>query len=188
MTVTVTVTVTGSVTVSDIDSDCNSVSDSDSDSVSDCDCDSDSVSDSDNDIDSDCDSDRLYCIAVCAHRIFPASKVRPSLRRFSQNSQIRNNVMYRSVILNSTQIGQYRGADKSIARTWRETSYSDQNSQHCTNTYGVQTTSVYCCCLYSLSVVSLGRSSLSLSRVGLRTYQHPGKYGSDGYKLIFTTI
>jgi len=26
----------------------------------------------------------------------------------------------------------YRGADKSLARPWKETSYSDQNLQHCT--------------------------------------------------------
>jgi len=39
-----------------------------------------------------------------------------------------------------------------------------------TKTYGVQTTAIYCCCLYA---VSLGRCSLFPSRIGLRTYQHP---------------
>ena len=34
----------------------------------------------------------------------------------------------------------YRGADKSLARPAKETSYGDQNLQHYTNTYGVQTT------------------------------------------------
>jgi len=32
----------------------------------------------------------------------------------------------------------YRGADKSLARPWKETSYSDQDLQHYTKTYGVQ--------------------------------------------------
>ena len=30
----------------------------------------------------------------------------------------------------------YRRADKSLARPWKETSYSDQDLQHYTNTYG----------------------------------------------------
>jgi len=46
----------------------------------------------------------------------------------------------------------YRGADKFLARPWKETSYSDQDLQHYTNTYGVQTTGLYCCCLYAVSV------------------------------------
>jgi len=32
----------------------------------------------------------------------------------------------------------YRGADKSLAQPWMETSYSDQDIQHFTKTYGVQ--------------------------------------------------
>ena len=54
-------------------------------------------------------------------------------------------------------------------------SYSDQDLQHYTKTYGVQTIGTYSCCLYavSLGIVSLGRCSLVPSRVGLRTYQHP---------------
>jgi len=36
----------------------------------------------------------------------------------------------------------YRGADKSLARPWKETSYSDRDLQHYTNTYGVQTTGI----------------------------------------------
>ena len=39
----------------------------------------------------------------------------------------------------------YRGADKSFARPWKETSYSDQDIQHKTKTYGVKTTGIYCC-------------------------------------------
>ena len=35
---------------------------------------------------------------------------------------------------------QSRDADKSLALPWKETSYSDQDSQHYTKTYGVQTT------------------------------------------------
>jgi len=38
----------------------------------------------------------------------------------------------------------YRGADKSLALPWKETSYSEQDLQHYTNTYGVQTTGIYC--------------------------------------------
>ena len=41
----------------------------------------------------------------------------------------------------------YQGADKSLARPWKETSYSNQDLQHNINTYGVQTTAIYCCCL-----------------------------------------
>jgi len=40
----------------------------------------------------------------------------------------------------------YRGADKSLARPWKETSYSDQDLQHYTKTYGVKITAIYCCC------------------------------------------
>ena len=32
----------------------------------------------------------------------------------------------------------YRGADKSLARPWKETSYSDQDLQHYDKTYGVK--------------------------------------------------
>jgi len=39
----------------------------------------------------------------------------------------------------------YRGADKSLARPWTETSYSDQDLQHYTKTYGVQLTRIYSC-------------------------------------------
>jgi len=46
----------------------------------------------------------------------------------------------------------YRVADKSLARPWKETSYSNQDLQHCTNTYGVQTTGIYSCCLYAISL------------------------------------
>ena len=71
-------------------------------------------------------------------------------------------------------VGNCRGADKSLARPWKETSYSDQDLQHYTKTYGVQTTAIYSCCLYAIiswySAVSLGRSSLFPSSVGLRTY------------------
>ena len=121
---------------------------------------------------------RLYCTAVCAHRLVPTSNVRPSLRRFSQNPQIHNNVMYRSLIPNSTQIGQYRGADKSLARPWRgnklqrprlTTLNQDLRRTNNSNIFMlfVRRKSWY-------SVVSLGRCSLFPSRVGLRTYQHPG--------------
>jgi hypothetical protein len=65
----------------------------------------------------------------------------------------------------------YRGADKSLARPCKETSYGDQDLQHYTKSYGVQTTGIYSCCLYAIS--KFGRCSLLPSRVGLRTYQHP---------------
>jgi len=61
----------------------------------------------------------------------------------------------------------YRAADKSLARPWKETKYSEQDLQHYTNIYGHK--SWY-------SAVSLGRCSLFPSRVGLRTYQHPCAY------------
>ena len=41
----------------------------------------------------------------------------------------------------------YRGADKSLAQPWKERSYSDQDLQHYTKTYDVQTTAIYSCCL-----------------------------------------
>ena len=46
----------------------------------------------------------------------------------------------------------YRSADKSLARPWKESSHSDQDSQHYTSTYGVQTTGIYCFCLYAISL------------------------------------
>jgi len=65
-----------------------------------------------------------------------------------------------------------RGADKSLARPWKETSYSDQDLRRTNNSnillLFVRRKSWY-------SVVSLGRCSLFPSRVGLRIYQHPGK-------------
>ena len=44
---------------------------------------------------------------------------------------------------------QYRSADKSLVRPRKETNYSDQDLQHYTKNYGVQTTAIYCCSLYS---------------------------------------
>ena len=67
----------------------------------------------------------------------------------------------------------YMGADKSLARPWKETNYSDQDLQHYTKTYGVRTTGIYCCCLYA---ISLGRCSLFPSRVGLRLISTPVWY------------
>jgi len=62
-----------------------------------------------------------------------------------------------------------QGADKSLGRPWKETSYSDQDLQHnSTNIFllFVRHKSWY-------SVVSLGRCRLFLSRAGLVAYQHP---------------
>jgi len=42
----------------------------------------------------------------------------------------------------------YRGADRSLARPWKE----DQNLQHYTKTYGVQTTEIHFCFLYAISL------------------------------------
>jgi len=53
----------------------------------------------------------------------------------------------------SSPFAKYRGADKSLARPWKETSYSDQDYTHYTKTRDVQTTGIYSCCLY---VTSLG--------------------------------
>ena len=46
-------------------------------------------------------------------------------------------------ILGDTNRWAYRGADKSLARPWKETSYSDQDLQLCTKTYGVKSTRIY---------------------------------------------
>jgi len=40
----------------------------------------------------------------------------------------------------------YQGADKSLARPWKETSYSDQDLRHYTKIYGVPATGIYSCC------------------------------------------
>jgi len=56
--------------------------------------------------------------------------------------------------------GVYRGAGKFLSRPWKETSYNDQDLQYNTNTYGVQTTGIFSCCLY---VISLGMVSILLS-------------------------
>ena len=44
----------------------------------------------------------------------------------------------------------YRGADESLAQPWKETSYSDQDLEHYTKTYGVQTTVIYKGCPESI--------------------------------------
>jgi len=46
----------------------------------------------------------------------------------------------------------YRGDDNSLARPWKETSYSGEELQHYNKTYGVQTTAIYCCCLYAVNL------------------------------------
>jgi len=46
----------------------------------------------------------------------------------------------------------YRCADKFLALLWKQTSYIDQDLQHYTNTYDVQTTEIYCCGLYAISL------------------------------------
>ena len=46
----------------------------------------------------------------------------------------------------------YSGADKSLARPWKKTSYSDQDLQHYNETFGVQRTGIYSCCLYATSL------------------------------------
>ena len=43
------------------------------------------------------------------------------------------------------------GADKSLARPWNETSYSDQDLQQYSKTYGVKTAGIYPRCLYAIS-------------------------------------
>ena len=50
------------------------------------------------------------------------------------------------------QVGSYRGADKSLARPWKKTSYSDQDLQHYIKTCGVQTTGIYFRRLYAISL------------------------------------
>ena len=49
-----------------------------------------------------------------------------------------------------------------------------------TKTYGVQTTGIYSCCFQALSlgIVFLGRCSSFPSKVGLRSFQHPGTCSS----------
>jgi len=41
-----------------------------------------------------------------------------------------------------------RDVDKFLAQPWKVTSYSYQDLQHYTETYDVQTTGIYSCCLY----------------------------------------
>ena len=66
------------------------------------------------------------------------------------------------------------GADKSLAQPSKETSYSDQELQHCTKTLATNNRNIFVlflCHKSWYSVVSLGRCSLFPSRVGLKTYQ-----------------
>ena len=86
----------------------------------------------------------------------------------------------------------YRGADNSLARPWKETSYSDQDLW-LTNNSNIFLLFVRHKSWYS--VVSLGRCSLSPSRVGLKTYQNPGNYlvttvstSSSSLKLVTVMI
>ena len=53
---------------------------------------------------------------------------------------IKNSYMFRHLSANRYI---YPGADKSLARSWKETSYSDQDLQQYTKTYDVQTTAIY---------------------------------------------
>ena len=77
-----------------------------------------------------------------------------------------------------TCVTSYRGADKSLARPWKETSYGDQDLTTLrqdlwrTNSRNILLLFVRHKSWYS--VVSLGRGSLFSSRIGLRTYQQPG--------------
>ena len=47
----------------------------------------------------------------------------------------------------------YRGADRPLARPWKDTSYSDQDLQHYTKIFGVQITGIYSYYLYAISLV-----------------------------------
>jgi len=65
---------------------------------------------------------------------------------------------------------------KSLARRWKETSYSDQHLQHYIKIYGYKQQEyipVVCSHKSWFSVVSLGRCSRFPSSLGLRTFQHP---------------
>ena len=65
-------------------------------------------------------------------------------------------------------------ADRSLARLWKETSYSDQDLHHYTTTYGIHTTGIYSCKFnfilqfrhveYVLAVAVKGISLSSLKR------------------------
>ena len=57
----------------------------------------------------------------------------------------------------------YRGADKSLVRRWKETSYSDQTYNN------LPTLMAY----KHHKFCKFGRRSLFPSRVGLMIYQHP---------------
>jgi len=109
---------------------------------------------------------RLY---TCSHHFAGYSTLKKNYKiqdnkTVGPTSRLHSNVqLYRT-------IKRYPGADKSLARHWKETSYSDQDLQHYTKTYGVQTTGIYSCGLYT---VSLGHCNLFPSSVGLRPYQHP---------------
>ena len=69
------------------------------------------------------------------------------LYRVNQQSKLLGLCILIFLFANRTRQAVYRGADKSLARPWKVTSYSKQDLQHYTKTYGVQTTGIYCCCL-----------------------------------------
>ena len=61
------------------------------------------------------------------------------------HSAMNLHIMYRDSLL-------FSGADKSLARPWKETSYNDQDLQHNTETYGLQITGIRFCCLCAISL------------------------------------
>ena len=72
--------------------------------------------------------------------------------------------------------GQYRCADKSLARPCKETSHSDQDLQHYTKLRRTNNRNIFLLFVSRkswYSVASFGRCSLFPSRAGLRTFQHP---------------
>jgi len=78
---------------------------------------------------------------------WPPSDLNTRFRRFGFLFLLQETRVLRASSSDNT-----RGADKSLARTWKETSYSDQDLQDHTNTCGVQTTAIYSCCLYAVSL------------------------------------
>ena len=74
---------------------------------------------------------KKICIYVALHREF--------VRYLKRNSG------WLSAIICLWNIPSTRGADKSLARPWKETTYSSQDVRQYTKTYGVQTTGIYCC-------------------------------------------
>ena len=104
-------------------------------------------------------SDRITCFYALSHNcekwlldlsVCPHGTSRLPLDGLSYLIIFRKSVGKIKVLLKSVKSDErftltpmYRGADKSLVRPWKETSYSEQDLQHYTKISGVQTTGIY---------------------------------------------